>query len=382
MDCPACHAELRRCLYHATVVDVCDKCHGLLLAANELKAFIDRWIDAHPDMPDAKPTVFRKIVHADSAADASRSCPRCRLTMAKFNYAYDSNVLLDRCGKCDGMWMDGGEIRRIAAYHKGDPRTERLAVSIAESTKAHFEFLDSCKQVERLARRIPLLFVFPMFVLPTLVLPLRDDLDRKRFPCVTVGLLIANLLCFLGTFLWAASPAGVFGAYGVVPRVIMSGEAYYSFVTYMFVHAGILHLVGNMLFLWIFGDNVEDALGHITYALVFLACGVTAALAHVFAFSGSGVPCVGASGAVAGAMGAYFALYPQARVNTFFYFRVFRVPAWLYIAFWFVMQVVFARIFSGHAAVAYLAHIGGFLLGLIVGITWRATVGHPTPDTA
>jgi membrane associated rhomboid family serine protease len=144
-------------------------------------------------------------------------------------------------------------------------------------------------------------------------------------------------------------------------------------VTAMFVHAGWAHIAGNMLFLWVFGDNVEDRMGHLGYALFYLAGGVAAGAAHVFSNPSSVIPTVGASGAIAAVMGAYMLLYPQSRVNSlvilFPFVRVISVPAVLWLGLWFVFQVI-----SGSAAglrpdrggVAFFAHVGGFLFGVVV----------------
>jgi hypothetical protein len=144
--------------------------------------------------------------------------------------------------------------------------------------------------------------------------------------------------------------------------------------TAMFLHGGFLHLAGNMLYLWIFGDNVEDALGHFRYLVFYLASGVAATLLQALLWPGSEVPNLGASGAIAGVLGAYFVLYPHARVVTlvplFIFFPLVEVPAFLYLLFWFLMQFwmgsssLFARAAGG--GVAWWAHVGGFLAGLVM----------------
>jgi membrane associated rhomboid family serine protease len=168
-------------------------------------------------------------------------------------------------------------------------------------------------------------------------------------------------------------------AYGFVPQRLWSGEygisaSLVSILVSMFLHAGWLHFGGNMLFLWIFGDNIEDRLGHFRYLVFYLACGIAASLTHAFFNAGSRLPSLGASGAISGVLAAYLFLYPRARILTLvplFLFWTVEVPAFLFIVFWF-----FVQFFSGTASLststpttggtAYFAHIGGFLAGIVL----------------
>ena len=204
-------------------------------------------------------------------------------------------------------------------------------------------------------------------------IPLRDDNPTSRLPVVTVALIVLNAAVFL---LQAAAPRGLESAalrFGAVPYDIVHFRAaapaavppLLTLLTSMFLHASLFHLAGNMLYLWIFGNNIEDRLGHVRFALFYLAGGVAAALTHVLFEPGSRVPMIGASGAIAGVLGAYFLLFPQARVKVFvfliFYIDVVAVPAGVVLGLWFVMQVLNLGMGGG---VAWFAHIGGFLAGL------------------
>jgi membrane associated rhomboid family serine protease len=138
----------------------------------------------------------------------------------------------------------------------------------------------------------------------------------------------------------------------------------------MFLHGGWLHLIGNMWFLWIFGNNVEDSMGHIRFLLFYLICGAVAALAHVLSAPGSGIPTVGASGAISGVMGAYLLLYPRVRIYTLFiiifFIRVIPVPAFVILLYWFAIQVLSGMSSMAGAGVAFWAHIGGFVAGVVL----------------
>ena len=214
------------------------------------------------------------------------------------------------------------------------------------------------------------------------MIPLRDTAPRYSAPFVTVGLIVINTLVFI--YQWQLDPFSLeylFAQNGVVPLRFAefvagrasAGGAIPPLLTSMFLHGGFLHLLGNMWFLWIFGDNVEDQLGHFRYLVFYLACGLTASLAHIFLNLPSQIPSVGASGAIAGVMAGYMLLFPGARVLTlipFFLIFIKELPAWVILLYWIVLQVVSGLTTLGTAValsqggVAWWAHVGGFFAGL------------------
>jgi len=226
------------------------------------------------------------------------------------------------------------------------------------------------------------------------MLPIRDHNPSERTPYVVWGLIIANVVIFLsyGFSLNEMSTAYLFHDWAMTPEMVADGRKSHTLITHMFLHGGFMHLAGNMLFLWIFGDNLEDELGHFGFLLFYLAAGAGAALIHMAIDPSSPVPMVGASGAIAGVMGGYLLLYPKARFDILLilvvFFKVFSVRAWLMLGVWFGFQLLngLARDTSG-GGVAYWAHIGGFLVGLILiylpwqrrGATafWAKSDGHP-----
>jgi len=204
--------------------------------------------------------------------------------------------------------------------------------------------------------------------------PIRDDVPSRNPPYATVALIVVNVVVFVVHFTHRLSdPAGALSAvstFGLVPAAASEGRVY-PFFTSMFLHAGWFHLIVNMWYLWIFGDNVEDRLGHAKYVLFYILCGVVGNLGH-FAFnSGSNVPAVGASGAIAGVLGAYVLSYPMARVLVviplFVFFYFLTVPALVVLGFWFVIQLASGALSltrANYGGVAWWAHIGGFLAGV------------------
>lgn len=206
------------------------------------------------------------------------------------------------------------------------------------------------------------------------MLPLYDDLRTNRFPIVTYGLIGLNALIFF--YMVTLSGQGLLEfiqQYGAVAAEITMGVNYLTLLTSLFLHGGIAHIVGNMLFLNIFGDNIEDRLGSLRYILFYLVCGLVASLTQIMVNPDSSIPLIGASGAVAGLMGAYLRLYPHTRILTLFTFgyfvRMIHLPAWTMLIYWVLFEIISGVGSLGYAdqgGVAYFAHIGGFVTGWIL----------------
>jgi membrane associated rhomboid family serine protease len=222
--------------------------------------------------------------------------------------------------------------------------------------------------------------------------PLRDDNPTAIFPLVTLlvmGACMAVWVFLQGAGLSPDALAESVCAFGAIPWEVtegigggrqpaggapcpIGGLTWQSLLTSMFLHGSWLHLIGNLWFLWIFGNNIEDSMGHGRFLAFYLLVGLVASGAHVFSEPGSTLPMVGASGAISGIMGAYLLLYPRARVHTLFiiilYIRVFPVPAWFFLGYWFLLQVASSSFQppGSTGGVAFWAHIGGFLAGLIL----------------
>ena len=218
------------------------------------------------------------------------------------------------------------------------------------------------------------------------MLPIRDHNPSERQPWVTYALIALNVLVFLsyaGSFTDEARLVAFFDQWALIPARLTSGEGYATLVTSMFLHGGLLHLGGNMLFLWIFGDNLEDAFGHLGFLAFYLACGALAGLAQVWSAPGSTTPMVGASGAIAGVMGAYLLLFPKARVDVLIILiiiiRTIAMPAWIMLGVWFAIQLAGSYTSFGleGGGVAHLAHSGGFAAGLLLALPYWLRKGGP-----
>ncbi|HEX5615555.1 MAG TPA: rhomboid family intramembrane serine protease [Acidimicrobiia bacterium] len=251
-----------------------------------------------------------------------------------------------------------------------------------------------------------------------MVIPLRDDTPSVRRPYVTIALVVINVVVYFGVqprtdsvesqeFLYrnAAIPCELRTGEPITAAAVVTGDCasdavridrlgtpnvvpaqeiypdknvYLALLWSMFLHGSLLHLLGNMLFLWIFGNNVEDRFGHVAYAAFYLVTGVAATAAHVLGNSGATVPLIGASGAIAGVMGAYFVWYPAARVLTLLGWFLLELPAALVLGIWFVLQ--FAT--NPNEGVAWLAHVGGFVAGAAIALALRAVFVAPSQRLA
>jgi membrane associated rhomboid family serine protease len=227
------------------------------------------------------------------------------------------------------------------------------------------------------------------------MIPLHDNIPTRRFPAVTVLLILTNVAAYILDYLtqqqvvvahgidrfgrqvdFVDMVGGLSAHYSLIPAHVHNDLAQYwpTIFTSMFLHGGFMHIAGNMLYLWIFGNNVEDTLGKVRFLLFYFACGTIGAFAHVAAAPDSMIPTVGASGAIAGLMGAYLVLFPRAEITTivpiFFIGAVMEVPATIIIGFWAVLQFANAYWLNGGGmqggGVAYMAHVGGFLAGVLL----------------
>lgn len=214
------------------------------------------------------------------------------------------------------------------------------------------------------------------------MIPIKDTVSSQTYPYINIGLILVNVGIFFYELSLGSGLTRFLYAYGLIPYrffYLSSLESPYLLAQYspffssLFIHGGWLHIIGNILYLWIFGDNVEDRMGHFRYLIFYLLCGISAGFMHSYLNPNSAVPAVGASGAISGVMGAYLILYPQARIITlvplFFFFAFIRIPAFIFIGLWFIFQL-----FSGtlsllirgaiREGIGWWAHIGGFLSGI------------------
>ena len=214
--------------------------------------------------------------------------------------------------------------------------------------------------------------------------PYKDDNPSNTFPVVTITIIVLNIVVFVLQMLSSADGRQIVYAYGAIPHNIVTMQATqpihptFTLFTSMFMHGGLFHIFGNMLYLWIFGNNIEDRLGHIRFILFYLFCGIAAAVSHALITPSSTVPMIGASGAISGVLGAYLLLFPYARIHTViflgFFVQTIKVPALIVIGFWAIIQIVSgltAQVIQNQGGIAWFAHVGGFIAGLFTIKLWQ-----------
>jgi len=228
------------------------------------------------------------------------------------------------------------------------------------------------------------------------MIPLRHTLERRAPPIVNRALFVANLVVFTAQLLMGPMTERVIQTFGFIPARLIDPHAFgyrpwevaITLVTSLFLHGGLLHLFGNMIYLWVFGGAVEDVMGHARYLVFYLACGAIGSITHTMLFPASVVPSIGASGSIAGILGAFFVLRPHARIITLFplvvYWAMAELPATVFLPVWFLMQFfngfLAMRAASGTqevAGVAWWAHVGGFLFGALIAIIVRRATRRP-----
>jgi len=219
------------------------------------------------------------------------------------------------------------------------------------------------------------------------MIPLHDDNPIEINPLVTIALIVVCSLVFLYQFSlperageefvfhYGAIPASILGHEAAIPEIAVGFPASLALLTSMFLHGGWMHLIGNMLYLWIFGNNIEDVMGHVKFVIFYVVCGLIAALSHALTDPASGIPMVGASGAISGVLGAYLLLFPRAQVMVLIplgiFTRTMYVPAGFVLGFWFVLQLLSGgmSLGQGGGGVAWFAHVGGFVAGMaLIGV--------------
>ncbi len=203
------------------------------------------------------------------------------------------------------------------------------------------------------------------------MIPLKDENPTNNFPFFTLLFLALNIMVFIYGFYLPVHPSVLYAKYALIPYQLVHSpvDAYPTLFTAMFMHAGIWHLGGNMLYLWIFGNNIEDVLGKFRFILFYFVCGTIAALGHVATDMNSQIPMVGASGAISGILGAYLVLFPFARIKTFiflgFFWTITRIPAIVLLLVWIGLQI-WNSVSTGTGNTAWFAHIGGFIAGVLL----------------
>jgi membrane associated rhomboid family serine protease len=345
LRCPRCvRPPLEKTLYEGRPVDLCRRCGGLWCLPSQWDkaklgsvTTIIRHAELPPDEVPGRDEVAPKTTHRYMG---HRLCPGCREPrepLAAWQVGGDAGVELLRCDRCGGIWLEPGEWEQL-------------------------ETLQTMRQLERQSTEPTTWndWAWQFF----LGLPVEYNIAPRRYPYVTVALIMTCVGMFCVQFF---STDLLTSELGFRPAAA-HGWRWLTLLSAMFLHGGLIHLAGNMYFLYVLGDNVEDVLGRVGYFCFYLACGAAAGLTWFLFNPTSDEPCVGASGAIAGVMAAYFVLFRQARLTLMVIFWQWKVRAIYWLGLWFVFQVLASTLDIGGVAtgVAHLAHVGGFVAGLAI----------------
>jgi len=352
MKCPNCGQEIKPFKHLGLTVLMCPSCRGIWFEENELEPYLRYVWKACEGMPLADDETGQEQNH-------DKICPRCRLLMPRTKYTVYSDVILDKCPACKGIWADYGEIETLVKE-----RSEELESPILKKRYDELRDLETSPEIS--SDDYDKLF---FYLFSGVLIPVRDDVKAKTVPFITYSIILINCCVFLFQSKFIENLPLFFRHYGFVLNNALSFSGSLIFITSIFIHGNIIHLAGNMWFLWIFGDNVEDAFGHLYFFGFYILCGIISSLTDSMFHLHSNIPSIGASGAIAGAMGAYFFLYPKAKIKMWIIFTksTLLIPVFAYLGFWIIIQIASGLDDLKYASgIGWFAHIGGFITGVLV----------------
>jgi membrane associated rhomboid family serine protease len=348
--CPKCGKGMHPLRLEGVDLDVCPACDGMWFDAGELSAAAGLSFSTEPTGEALR-----------SARRTWHRCPLCAVRLYERELAPGSGIMIDQCTQCQGLFLDRGEFTQARNYF----------ASIGAAPRARRPEREGSRD-EAPATLNPDSSLLTMFQYLT-GLPMELYTPQTLFPPVVCALIAANVVVLVAAYLMGLDSA--IDQLGLVPARAFEPGSVHRFVTSMFMHGGVFHLLGNMYFLYIAGDNVEDRLGPWRFAAFYMMCGLAAGLAQVAGEPASAVPVVGASGAISGVLGAYVVLFPRNRFLVRWLARglwgwyrpiEFEMPAYGYFGFWIALQVVYGLL--GVPGVAWWGHIGGFGCGVAVAL--------------
>lgn len=346
-NCPNCASDsMAKVEFHQQEVDQCQDCHGIWLELGELDGALSI-ADNDND------NVYLEERLGDKLGESIRHCHVCDLGLTRYHLMSGFEVEVDTCSRCFGVWLDNEELEKVT-------QSPVIANALLELDKpVHkrtwlFQFLSQ--------------------------MPVEYNLKPKSTPWATYSLILLNLFIFISYSVGFVGESFAYDSFALHSDQVSHGHQLWTLLTHMYMHGGAMHLIGNMYFLYIIGDNLEDALGRGKFILYYTLCGLAAAAAQILAEPNSFVPMVGASGAIAGLFGMYLLWFRHASLTLMIVVYQKKVSPLIFFAIWIVINVAglyFADESGG--GVAYWAHIGGFIAGLIIGFMVKKQVFIANP---
>ena len=251
MKCPFHHANLKTINYHGVDVDICPSCQGIWFDKGELKEYLDNFLTEKKDIPVSDFQVGNAVNKISLPPQTSLDCPRCGKSLVSFNYAYNSNILLEKCLNCNGIWVDGGKLTKLANYMKGNPKMDKLGKDLVALDADWAEYNERMGDVKSLNNMAYDMNYRPWRVMwgPRLVLPLTDNVPCTKIPFMVFLIILVNIGVYLYQTFYLSDPGTLFNEYGFIPYAVLTYGEYYRFITALFLHNGFFHLVGEYVLL-------------------------------------------------------------------------------------------------------------------------------------
>jgi membrane associated rhomboid family serine protease len=332
--------------FHQQEVDKCQQCHGIWLELGELNSALSI-ADNDNDDVQLEQSLGKKL------GPSERHCHQCDQGLTRFHLMQGFEVEVDVCPSCYGVWLDNEELEKV---------TQSPAIGQA--------LLELNKPIQKRTWLFQILSQMPV----------EYNLKSKTTPWVTYSIILFNVL-FFGSYMLGLVPASsAFDYFSLHSYKVSEGQQLWTLLTHMYMHGGVMHLIGNMYFLYIIGDNLEDTLGHTKFFAYYTLCGFAAAIFQIIPDPSSSIPMVGASGAIAGLFGMYLLWFRHASLTLMIIVYQKKVSPMIFFAIWLLFN--FVGIYSaeqGDAGVAYWAHIGGFIAGIIIGLAIKKQVFASNP---
>ena len=344
------HPPLEITHYEGNEIDICPSCGGLWCEPEDwnrekLGPFPEPSLALAEELGECAPDIV-------AVGPSGLDCPNCHHTLTKLDVGTAPLAEIDQCENCGGVWFDHQEMDHLEALRQWAAEKQRIN---AETTWGNWWF--------QLLSNMPVEF----------------NIKPRQFPLVTAVLVTLNVLVFL---VQMGTPTEQWIDLAARSDRILAGQTLWTLLTSMFLHGGWLHLITNMYMLYILGDNIEDVLGQGKYLAFYLVCGLVAVVAYVVASPSSSIPMLGASGAIAGIMAAYFILFRQSKLTFMFIVFQRKLPVWIWLGIWFLLNLLMSinsfSMVEESGGVAWIAHVAGFIAGLV--IVWplekRLVKGH------
>jgi membrane associated rhomboid family serine protease len=331
-------------------------CEGMWLPAENMKAYV-LFLKDDPTTPESEITYQRAVVNPYVAGENEKKCPNCTSAMKHRNYAYDSNIFVNYCDSCDAYWLDKDEPIKIASHLKGNTVMKEVGNAFGKEEKEREELVQNMSNLQSSVSAWGIFYnLIPM--------PIGDTDDKKSFPIVVTALIVLNIAIFLFTQHDLLITKEAIHAFAFNPAQFIPSRKFYTLLTAFFIHGSIFHIGFNMLYLWIFGDNIERRIGSIGFFLYYLLLGLVTSFLALFIYHNRDVPKLGASGAIAGIMGAYLVLSSHTKIKLIWLGTTVRISAYAFLVFWLLQQVLDSLLSDSTTNVGWSIHIVGFILGV------------------